>query len=152
MITTTTFTFTRTKETTDEESKRAEDRASQANQSLMDLIQTVFRDVVGSKFPSAPRTPVADEPEEVDDIPEDLGKRVRTFIVDNCTVGEDMEVNSSVLYKAYKSWSKLNGSPYLSSRNFAVALGNLCFDRKHTKSGTVYVGIGLLEQEEGQDL
>ena len=69
------------------------------------------------------------------------------FIADDCSVSADLEVQASELFEAYLQHSErvgLSKGERLSPRPFGSRL-KARFANRHTKRGSVYSGIGLLE-------
>jgi putative DNA primase/helicase len=65
------------------------------------------------------------------------------FIEDRCIKGPNLEVQASKLYREYKYWCEDNGHRPQSSTRVAADWQRLGFERKHTMSGTVYLGLSV---------
>jgi P4 family phage/plasmid primase-like protien len=70
------------------------------------------------------------------------------FVEDRCTRGDDFEVQAARLYREYKYWCDENGHRPQSSTRVADDWRRLGFERRRTKSGTVYRGLRVKEASE----
>jgi len=65
------------------------------------------------------------------------------FINERCTLHEDLSVQSSKLYAAWKSWCEINGEPERSNKWLTPRMEEKGFLSKRRKNGTWFLGIGL---------
>jgi putative DNA primase/helicase len=70
------------------------------------------------------------------------------FVEDRCTRAADFEVQAARLYREYKYWCDENGHRPQSSTRVADDWRRLGFERRRTKSGTVYRGLRVKEAGE----
>ncbi|MEK7752462.1 MAG: phage/plasmid primase, P4 family [Acidobacteriota bacterium] len=69
--------------------------------------------------------------------------QVGRFIAECCIVGEFVQAKARQLYSAYKVWAGEAGEYWVSEVVFAARIAERGFQKEHTKTGTVYRGIGL---------
>lgn len=65
------------------------------------------------------------------------------FIGDKCITGPHFRVRSSELYAAWAKWCAAEGTESGTNKAFSESLQNRGFDKKPTKVGIVWTGIGL---------
>jgi putative DNA primase/helicase len=70
------------------------------------------------------------------------------FIEDRCIRDTDQDVPAARLYREYKFWCEENGHRPQSSTRVADDWQRLGFERRRTKSGTVYRGLRIKEAGE----
>lgn len=85
------------------------------------------------------------------DVPEgiqDATRQFRTnndvpalFVEDRCVKGSEFEVQAAHLYREYRYWCEENGHRPQSSTRLADDWRRLGFERRRTRSGTVYRGL-----------
>jgi putative DNA primase/helicase len=68
---------------------------------------------------------------------------VETFIEEECVVDQNDQVQSSVIYQAYRDWCKSNGYQAYSSRNFKRELNELGYPAKRYATAVFFLGINL---------
>jgi len=69
--------------------------------------------------------------------------QIRRFIEEICVAGEYSQSKARPLYIAYRRWADEAREHAMAESEFSNALGDLKYSKKHTKSGTVYQGIGF---------
>jgi phage/plasmid-associated DNA primase len=73
------------------------------------------------------------------------------FIDECCVVGDDYSVGATEAYRAYEAWAGEQGMKNheaLSATKFGARM-RARFERRHTKRGKRYAGLGLLSDREG---
>jgi putative DNA primase/helicase len=65
------------------------------------------------------------------------------FIDEICFVGPNYTAKADPLYVAFKNWADLNGEYKMPQKDFAGRLKERGFERRRTKHGYVWDGIGL---------
>lgn len=74
---------------------------------------------------------------------------IERFLTEECTLGSKQMVTVSTLFQAFTVWCERNGEKLrLSSRDFSTRLKNREFKNKRTKTGVVWLGIGLNDEED----
>ena len=73
----------------------------------------------------------------------DENDQVGRGIAECCVTGDDFQVKARPLYQEYRRWATEVGEDLLTETAFARRLGEKGFAKKHTRSGTIYYGIGL---------
>ena len=73
----------------------------------------------------------------------DENDQVGRCIAECCVTGDDFQVKARPLYQEYRRWATEVGEDLLTETAFARRLGEKGFAKKHTRSGTIYYGIGL---------
>jgi putative DNA primase/helicase len=68
---------------------------------------------------------------------------VRLFIDQECDVGKQYDVASSVLYAQYKDWCYANGFKHRSSQRFKIEIERLGYFYKRTATQRLYLGLQL---------
>lgn len=63
-----------------------------------------------------------------------------SFIAERCEVSRQVTGSSTGLWASYEDWMTSRGTEIMSRTGFGLAMGRR-FKNKHTKTGTVYVGI-----------
>jgi phage/plasmid-associated DNA primase len=63
------------------------------------------------------------------------------FVEDRCVKGSEFEVQAAHLYREYRYWCEENGHRPQSSTRLSDDWRRLGFERRRTKSGTVYRGL-----------
>lgn len=63
-----------------------------------------------------------------------------SFIIERCEVGRQVQGSSSGLWASYEDWVSQRGTETMSRTGFGLAMGRR-FQSKHTKTGSVYLGI-----------
>lgn len=66
------------------------------------------------------------------------------FIADKCAMGQEKEVKSSDLSKAYRAWCEENGERALKGRDYTDEISKK-FDSYRKNTGIHYIGVGLLD-------
>jgi putative DNA primase/helicase len=74
--------------------------------------------------------------------------QLQQFIDERCCEGGSYRVEATAIFQAHEGWAKENGLPAISRQLFGRRLGKK-FEKKHTATGTVYLGIGLLTTNDG---
>lgn len=69
------------------------------------------------------------------------------FMSECCELGEGLEAPGSALYQAYSLWAKANGEYVRRNRDFALALEIKGCVRARRKTGSVWTGIGIREED-----
>ncbi len=64
------------------------------------------------------------------------------FIAEVCIIGEFAQVKGRILYSKYKRWADEAGERPVTETAFGLRITEQ-FQKKHTNTGTAYVGIGL---------
>lgn len=67
------------------------------------------------------------------------------FIEECCLTGFDFKTEAGSLYQVYKVWSEKNGECIMTAAAFGRELRQRGFEKKHTRTGSIYKGVGLLE-------
>jgi putative DNA primase/helicase len=70
--------------------------------------------------------------------------QVSRFVTECCYVGPGASCKAKPLYQAYREWVTSGGEHTLSDKKFSARMIDRGFQKKHTETGTVYLGIGLL--------
>jgi phage/plasmid-associated DNA primase len=70
------------------------------------------------------------------------------FIDQQCSTGTSYHVGSSDLFAAWSKWSANEGEQPGTQTAFATRMQNKGFDKKPTMRGKVWLGVGLLAEEE----
>jgi putative DNA primase/helicase len=65
------------------------------------------------------------------------------FLEEICVLGKCFSARAKTLYGAYRIWAEQAGESLVSETGFGRLLVERGFDRKHTQSGRVYLGLGL---------
>jgi putative DNA primase/helicase len=65
------------------------------------------------------------------------------FIEDCCIVVATAQARARKLYECYRSWADRGGEEAVTEKTFGLNLIERNFRKEHTKSGNLYVGIGL---------
>jgi phage/plasmid-associated DNA primase len=65
------------------------------------------------------------------------------FIDEVCLVGPNYTTKADPLYFAFKEWTERNGEYKMPQKNFAGVLKERGFERRRTKHGYVWDGIGV---------
>jgi putative DNA primase/helicase len=65
------------------------------------------------------------------------------FIAERCTVHEDLAVQSSQLYAAWKSWCETNGEMERSNKWLTQRIVEKGYGSTRRKNGAWFLGIGL---------
>jgi phage/plasmid-associated DNA primase len=65
------------------------------------------------------------------------------FIDERCVVGPDYTAKADPLYIEFKEWAERNGEFKMAQKSFAGTLKERGFERRRTKHGYVWDGIGL---------
>jgi phage/plasmid-associated DNA primase len=68
---------------------------------------------------------------------------IRTWIDTCCVVAPEKKGQALMLYRSYYTWADANGEHIMPQRAFLRRLEERSFQRKQTKTGYVYFGIGL---------
>ena len=70
------------------------------------------------------------------------------FIAECCVSGEDTQVKARPLFECYRRWAEAGGEqPVVTETAFGRRLVEEGFVKEHTRSGSVYRGLGLLTEE-----
>ena len=70
--------------------------------------------------------------------------QVSRFLTECCYVGPGASCKAKPLYQAYREWATSGGEHPLSDKKFSARMIDRGFQKKHTETGTVYLGVGLL--------
>jgi len=73
------------------------------------------------------------------------------FILSKCVEGPGITVFSNPLYKEYKQWADAAGEFVLSQTKFSTRLQERGYEKKPTKRGKVWYGIGLRSDDPDPD-
>ena len=79
----------------------------------------------------------------------DENDQVGRFIGECCVTGDYFQIKARPLYQEYRRWATEVGEDLLTETAFARRLAERGFEKKHTKTGNMYMEIGLATQEEG---
>jgi len=82
----------------------------------------------------------------------DQEDELKTFLDECCVIAENVKVKASTLYSAYTKWAESGNLYVLNRTNFGLQLSKKKFQKKNTKHGILYEGIGLLDTIEGEGL
>lgn len=100
----------------------------------------------GLKDPSTIKNAVKDFRDEQDILFDWLNDNCyvlsRDAITENA-LKQDLRTQSSVLYRNYSAWARLNNEKIMSQKKLGMELLERGFKREHTMHGAVYIGIGL---------
>jgi putative DNA primase/helicase len=77
--------------------------------------------------------------------------KIGAFIEACCVMGEEFRAPSSDVYKAFRSWCEDNGERAMGHRKFTQALEERGIRKGRTKTHRLYIGIGLLADDEDPD-
>ena len=94
-----------------------------------------------------------DEPEQVTRATDDYraeSDALARFVDQCCLTGAHWHVRSSHLFAAWQKWSAEEGEPPGTQTAFSLALINRGFDKKSTKVGVIWTGLGLLAEDDGE--
>jgi putative DNA primase/helicase len=70
---------------------------------------------------------------------------LRQFVASCCVTIADAKVPARALYTAYRTWASEAGEPTINERQFSKALAEHGFNKVRHAAGTVWRGIGLIE-------
>lgn len=73
------------------------------------------------------------------------------FLEACCIVGQFASARGRVLYQSYRKWAEEVGERAQPENIFFKRLGEQGFSSHHTKTGTLYEGVGLLAEGDGGD-
>jgi putative DNA primase/helicase len=73
--------------------------------------------------------------------------QVGQFIAQRCVTGDGVQTSGAALYAAYEGWSKAVGEYPITIKAFGIKVSNR-FQKKHSESGVMYLGIGIRPLEE----
>lgn len=65
------------------------------------------------------------------------------FLTECCELGENYATNGRELYARYTAYCQVNGDYRRDNRDFAHAMQNAGYERKHTMKGWQYYGLRL---------
>jgi putative DNA primase/helicase len=68
---------------------------------------------------------------------------VGQFVGECCIVGEYARAKARPLYQAFSKWAE--GTDGMSETTFGVQMAKKGFQKKHTRTGTDYIGVGLTD-------
>lgn len=68
---------------------------------------------------------------------------IARFVGECCTTGESVEAKGRTLYEAYHRWLEEGGGQPITETAFGLCLTERGFVKEHTRSGSVYRGLGL---------
>ena len=74
---------------------------------------------------------------------------LKRFLDERCVLGLPHTVRSSELFAAWSGWCATDGEQPGTNKAFTTALQEKGFDTKHTRTGTVWQGIGLAADSDG---
>jgi putative DNA primase/helicase len=74
--------------------------------------------------------------------------QIRRFIDERCLEHEGAWARARLLYTAYQNWSNSNGERFMREADFSNRLFELKFSKDKQKTGMIWVGIGLLAEDE----
>lgn len=69
------------------------------------------------------------------------------FLEDKCVRVPNARAGSTALYKAYRAWAEEHGENPVSHKVFASLLSERGFQKEQTRTGIVYLGVGLRAEE-----
>jgi P4 family phage/plasmid primase-like protien len=75
--------------------------------------------------------------------------QVSRFVTECCYVGPTAYAKARPLYQAYRDWATSCGEHPMSDKKFSARMMDRGFQKKHTETGTVYLGVGLFTGGEG---
>jgi putative DNA primase/helicase len=67
------------------------------------------------------------------------------FVEDRCVKTAQASAQARTLYDAYRQWAERSGEAVLNETTFGTRLRDRGFAKVHSRGGTVYQGIGLLQ-------
>ena len=73
----------------------------------------------------------------------DESDAVGRFLRDKCLTGDGFMVQSSTLYREWEKWSATEGEAILTQTAFSTEIANRGYDKKSTKAGNFWKGLGL---------
>lgn len=71
---------------------------------------------------------------------------VARFLSECCAIEDNAESLARPLYQAYRRWAEDGGERPLSDKRFSARLAEKGYERRHSRRGTVYAGVRLLEE------
>jgi putative DNA primase/helicase len=71
---------------------------------------------------------------------------VQLFVEDECRIDDDLQVQSSDIYRAYSNWCDDNGFRRQSIKNFKIEMERLGYYSKRLSSGSFFEGLELKNQ------
>jgi putative DNA primase/helicase len=69
--------------------------------------------------------------------------QVGRFLSERCVSGKEHSVSGQALYSAYVQFCQQRGEKYLANNVFAAQIAKRSFEKKRTRGGFVYQGLGL---------
>jgi putative DNA primase/helicase len=76
---------------------------------------------------------------------------ISRFIGECCFIDTNLSTRSQSLYNAYTNWCRQNGEHELSSTKFTSRLIEKGFNKDHTRTGTTWFNIAIIEPEENEN-
>lgn len=69
------------------------------------------------------------------------------FLEEKCVRVTNARAGSTALYKAYRAWAEEHGENPVSHKVFASVMSERGFRKEYTRTGVVYLGVGLMAEE-----
>jgi P4 family phage/plasmid primase-like protien len=70
------------------------------------------------------------------------------FLNDCCLIKKNLETKGKMLYAAYHRWANDSGERPITQTAFGRKLGEKGFDSYHSRNGVIWIGLGLIDEDE----